>query len=402
MKIVGGIYDEVCREPYSMQTVGSGLRAAIAISMAATNLTLCSRASEPQAEEAHRLAAGAQFSLSVTDRLSSIAFSYDNPLARPHIDFHDSFDVQDLRAEDDVVLAFGMIDARPSVRATRVIIDPQRPGSQDLEPHFDYNASSTLAIVANETEIRGLAREPGASLQQSGVVVLKRYGAEVVVIKRGALGALVVLDGEIEQVGSFPIERIWPIGSGDVFSAVFALAWGQEHRPPVEAARIASRATAAACRESHSGPIQAVSATLRPLLSDEFKEKGGEAPALYLAGPFFTLSQRWLVDLMRSAVTKLGAEVFSPSHDVGDGPPDVVVPLDLAAIRRSDAVVAIVDGLDAGTLFELGYARAQGKPVVAFGESTNSPDLTMLVGSGVELHSDLATAAYRSVWAGMR
>lgn len=402
MKIIGGIYDEVCREPNSSQTVGSGLRAAVAVSRAARDLTLHSRASHTQLEEARQIAAGSHFALAVKERRRSIRFSYDNPLARPYIDSHDPLDVEDIQLDDDVVLAYGMIDARPRIRARRIIIDPQRPGSYDLSPHFEFDRSSTLAIVANETEIRGLAGKPKESIPECGLAVLKRYGAEVVVIKRGALGALVVFDGEIRPVGSFPIERVWPIGSGDVFSAVFALAWGQEDRTPVEAARIASQATAAACRESHHGPIQAVSAAAKPLLPDSIEEKVGEPPVLYLAGPFFSFAQRWMIDLMRHALVKLGAEVFSPYHEVGDGPPDVVAPLDLAAIERATAVVAIIDDLDAGTLFEIGYAKALGKSIVAFGENTSSSDLTMLIGSGVELHDDLATAAYRAVWVGMR
>lgn len=39
---------------------------------------------------------------------------------------------------------------------------------------------------------------------------------------------------------------------------------------------------------------------------------------------------------------------------------------DLAALRRSDAVVAVLDGadIDAGVGFEMGYAHGAGKPIV--------------------------------------
>jgi nucleoside 2-deoxyribosyltransferase len=119
---------------------------------------------------------------------------------------------------------------------------------------------------------------------------------------------------------------------------------------------------------------------------------------IYLAGPFFTTAQQWLVDEARSAFRELGFAVFSPIHDVGEGPPNEVAPADIFALEGSQLVFALVDGLDAGTIFEVGYARARDIPVVCLAESVESRSLTMLLGSGCEVFDDFATSIYAACW----
>jgi len=60
--------------------------------------------------------------------------------------------------------------------------------------------------------------------------------------------------------------------------------------------------------------------------------------------------------------------------------------------------LAVVNGLDAGTLFEIGYAKSLGKKVVAFAQNVNSSDLTMLIGTDCEITSDFSTAVYKASW----
>ena len=95
----------------------------------------------------------------------------------------------------------------------------------------------------------------------------------------------------------------------------------------------------------------------------------------------------------------MGLRVFSPLHDVGRGPAEEVVQRDLDGIEKSRVVFACVDDLDAGTVFEAGYACARGIPVIAFSESTKEEDLKMLEGSHrCLIVRDLATAIYATVW----
>jgi nucleoside 2-deoxyribosyltransferase len=118
-----------------------------------------------------------------------------------------------------------------------------------------------------------------------------------------------------------------------------------------------------------------------------------------LAGPFFTLAQLWLIEQVRDALMKFGLQVFSPYHDVGHGSADDVVGLDLDAIRGCDLLFAIGDGLDSGTLYEIGYARALDKPVVLYCENESQDSQKMMLGSGCTLVSDYVSAIYKTIWA---
>ena len=74
--------------------------------------------------------------------------------------------------------------------------------------------------------------------------------------------------------------------------------------------------------------------------------------------------------------------------------------LDLAGLDRAAAVLALLDGWDPGTLYEVGWAQRKGLPVVCYLQGMQREGAKMLVGSGAELHDDLSTALYRAAWAG--
>jgi nucleoside deoxyribosyltransferase len=95
---------------------------------------------------------------------------------------------------------------------------------------------------------------------------------------------------------------------------------------------------------------------------------------LFLSGPFFNNEEVARIDRVKCALEDLGFEVYSTSHR---NPP-----IDLGSrtqknrrfrllcreIEKSDGVFAVLDGKDAGTIWEMGYAFALGKPVIAFTE----------------------------------
>ena len=94
----------------------------------------------------------------------------------------------------------------------------------------------------------------------------------------------------------------------------------------------------------------------------------------------------------------MGVPVFSPYHDVGEGKAEDVAPKDIEKLRDCSCVFAIVDGLDSGTLFEIGYAVAIGKKVVAYVENETEGSLKMLAGTGCDIEKDFTTAIYKTCW----
>lgn len=292
-----------------------------------------------------------------------------------------------MSAEGEAVLLFGMVEGPASIVADSLVVDPQHDIGLDSLGGF---GPRRLAVVASGGEIVALAG--GAPVEEATPSMREALSADVVVAKLGARGALVATPNGCVGVGPRPTTRTWPIGSGDAFTAGFAWAWAAGGADPVEAARVGCRAAAAWC-STQTLPLNQAAfdpgppVPLRP------------RPRVYLAGPFFDLAQRWLVEVAARALGQLGADVFSPYHEVGIGGPDVAA-ADLAGLAACDAVLALLDGADAGTLFEVGWATRAGLPVVAFSQRHADADLTMVSGSGTAVHDDLSSAVYAAIWAG--
>lgn len=95
---------------------------------------------------------------------------------------------------------------------------------------------------------------------------------------------------------------------------------------------------------------------------------------LFLSGPFFDHEQVERLEKVKNALESLGHEVYSTSHR------NSRIDLRSAAerndrfrllceeIANSDGVFAVLDGRDPGTIWEMGYAFALGKPMIAFSE----------------------------------
>ena len=391
LTIAGGVYHERCTWPEWNHTYGSGGRAAAAVAGHLDDVKLYSYACPLAAEKFKPYAEMYGFDFQEVAGKQLISFDYvhslSNPVIRPIIGRIQQNDLIPVAA--DAVLRFGMLEGSALVEARRCVYDPQSAFDPET---FEENGSRAdeLAIVANRAEIAGMT---GASDPLDGANILIERGAQLVVVKSGAEGAYVVSSSGSERVPAFQSERVWTIGSGDVFAAVFAARWAALDDAPLEAARMASRAVAAYA-ESMSLPVP----KWTDLASAERAETISIPGQVYLASPFFTLGERWVVEEARRGLKELGLEVFSPLHEIGPGVAEVVAPADIAGIDASDRVFAILDGVDSGTLFEVGYAVAKGIPVYALAQNVSEEDLKMVQGSGCRVYGDFVTALHHAAW----
>lgn len=392
LTIVGAIYVERCIEPLWNAVYGSGGRAAAAVAtLVPGGTTLVSYVAEPLRRDAESLAAMSGFTLTATPVSEAISFDYLHPLSKPVIrpPLHRLPPLEPLRVADDVVLRYGMLEGDAVVQAGTAVYDPQ--SAFGARP-FGANGSRAgrLAVVLNVSEAADMT---GTADPHEAAARLLAEGAQVVVVKLGGHGALVVTAGGRAHVPAYRTAHVWKIGSGDVFSATFAALWACRGMTPETAAAAASRAVA-----EYSG-----TRTLPVMEPDVLAARPHEPVrpgrgTVYLAAPFFDIAQRWLVEELRTVLRGLGAGVFSPCHEVGPGPADIVAPRDIEGLERADVVLAVLNGLDPGTVFEVGYAVRQGIPVVALAQNVREEDLKMIVGTGCDVVGDLATAAYRAVW----
>ena len=400
--VVGGAYGEVCSYPSRQVYRGSGGRASAVLSSLGAKTTLTTAIGPQLKSKFEKIAENLSYKLDAITRSEDIWFRYRHPLGVPTL--YPALPKKltwGKHVQADLALVFGMIEGRPQVHAKRVVYDPQ-DGANALR--FDYNGSTAgeLALVVSYSEGKALTAESDLQLMANKLLAFPSVMA--VVIKCGPQGALVKTTHEQGWVRAFPTKRVYKIGSGDAFSAAFAFAWLVEGQDALSAGWFASRVAAeyveSALDKFDSAQIAKIQVESQAKAIKFAKAGARNIPTsqIYLAGPFFNTAQQWLIDEVREALTDMGFNVFSPSHEIGLGPAEEVAPADLYALEQSGVVLALLDGLDPGTVYEVGYARAKNIPVIAIAEFVDANSLTMVIGSGCEITNDLTTGIYTTCW----
>jgi nucleoside 2-deoxyribosyltransferase len=389
MIVAGGTYLEVCLRPEWRRLFGSGLRAASAVARLSPGTVLHTYGFEKWKNDIEHSASALQCQANVCPIKDAISFSYDHPLSVAVQHPLAPKQNPSLRLAGTTVLRFGFVEGDAVVDARHAVYDPQ---SRDPSTSFRSNGSAAehLAVVLNEDE----AMASGCEGRSTVEVLMDHHGAEVVIVKRGPRGATVYLrSGPISEIRPYWSDSVFKIGSGDVFSATFALYWGERGVEAEKAADLASRSVAQFV-DGHVLPLDDAEQDIQRLPVTLTK-----ATKIYLAGPFFDLAQRWMIEETLRTLTRLGAEVFSPLHEVGTEQSSAeIAQADLRGLRHCSKVLALLDGMDPGTVFEVGYARALDIPVVALIERFEPEHLTMLEGSGCDIVTDFSTAIYRTLW----
>ena len=126
----------------------------------------------------------------------------------------------------------------------RVLLDPA-PAPAALSDDLLRQAD---VLLPNEGELAALAGMQAGTIEEASraALALRARGAGIVVVKRGAEGALVVDDAGARAIPTPRVEVVDTTGAGDCFDGAFAVAL-VEGRPIDEAARFATHAAALAC-----------------------------------------------------------------------------------------------------------------------------------------------------------
>lgn len=396
LNIIGGSYVENCIDPSYRELYGSGLRAAAALSQKGFDITFYSLISEGFKDLAELKSKTFGYKCNYWPISNTIEFDYYHPLTLPSIINYDEVSLiqQLVISEYGDFLCYGMLEANFVFQGNYVVYDPQNFKS------FKATGSTAkhLAIILNKKEALHLSTTKSDDLSIIGNELLITENAEVVVIKNGVKGALVVDKEGTFEIPVFSATHVWPIGSGDIFTATFAWQWIIMKKSPRDAAFYASKMTAIFCQTMQL-PVNEVKEELLPRKIKTSINK------VYLAGPFFTVADRWIINEIRNILIDFGNDVFSPFHDVGilgskklDSESVNIAKQDLNALSKCDTILAIVSGLDAGTLFEVGFAKAINKRVIILAQNVDENDLTMLIGTKCEITRDLSTAIYMASW----
>ena len=375
MHIAGGLYKETCLVPDWNVEYGSGGRAAAAVAELSPGPVLhaYSPVIKSTGQEAlERLGV----ELRLQPSLHGVAFAYFHPLSTPHIEPRRSAMVQHAPIElsGEAVLRFGFLEGEAIVHANRAVYDPQTSASPAM---FADNGSSAdeLALVLNEAEAEALSGRSG--VREAATALLE--SAHVVVVKGGARGALVMeRGGAMSEVPAYRSERVFKIGTGDVFSSVFALEWAERKHSAILAADRASLSVAAYC-SSGILPLTGNAQTPREPVTL------GQPPLVLLDGAVDTIGRRFAMEEARSSLLELGAHVVCPALDTPTVSPESIT-----------AALVIGDGLAGGLLPRLRELERTGLPVVLLDELRTAGAQAM---GGRCVTEDFTSAIYFALWA---
>jgi len=401
-EIAGGTYIENCIYPRWNEIYGSGFRAAASlVQHCSSGIRLSSFIPENQRSNIRTMADSFNFDLFCGATEVMASFSYFHGFSTPCINPHPITlsGIKPLTVKGQAVLRFGFIEGSAIVCGDKVVYDPQSP----IFPRpFAENGSKAgeLAVIANQREAALLSGCKGSPADLV-VSLQKREKADIAIIKLGPRGCILADKKRLINIPAYETDFVWPLGSGDVFAAFFTYGWAELDLTPEEACRLASKAAAYYCN-SRALPIPKDFDKIfefQPVAMESLKEQKGK---VYLAGPFFNIGQRWLIEEVREALLGLEVDVFSPLHEAGTGSADEVYDPDIAGLEKCDVVLACLDGLDSGTLYEIGYAQAKDKPVIVYVNSEPKERLKMMEGGGCVMTDDLCTAIYKTVWKAIR
>ncbi len=378
MHIAGGLYKETCLVPDWNAEYGSGGRAAAAVAglSPVTVLHAYAPAFGSSGQDAlERL--GVELRLQPSSH--GIAFAYFHPLSTPHIEPHRSGIVwhAPIDLSGEAVLRFGFLEGEAIVQANRAVYDPQT----SINPAaFGENGSCAdeLALVLNEAEARALSGR--SDVREAAIALLDSGGAHVVVVKGGARGALVMeRGGATAEVPAYRSERVFKIGTGDVFSSVFALEWAERKQPAPLAASRASLSVAAYCA-SGILPLTTDAQTPREPVGLE------QTPVVLLDGAVDTIGRRFVMEEARSSLLELGARVVCPALDGAS----MIDPVSITS------ALVIGEGLLSDLSPRLDGLESTGIPIVLFDELHATGVQTQ---DGRRVIDDFTSAIYFALWA---
>jgi hypothetical protein len=391
--VVGGLYREI--SPKSDFFLGSGGRAALFL--AAQNIDVkfitCATTLACKSFQASKrgfISSNSQIEIINQETESDISFEYNTYLFDPLIIGYEGFYEREVNLDN--CLYFGMLNANIKIKATnKVVYDPQNT-SQPKKFNETGSDAGELAIVLNEHEAKAMV----GSLETSDLIrkVKEVNSADIVVLKRGPYGAQVLVNDEISDIPLFLSNKFNKIGSGDIFSACFAYSWIIENLDPIEAALKASKAVSVYVETQ-------TYENLSIILDRTFVELDQQniARKIYLAGPFFSISELWLVEKIKAIFELYNIQVFSPYHAVGvSNNSSQIAQADLQGLENADNIFAISNNFDPGTIFEIGYAKALKKKVFMYLNYTAKKDLTMFEGTGCVISDDIDFLIYRAIW----
>lgn len=289
-----------------------------------------------------------------------------------------------------LVLSSEGLDLRSAVSAARA-----GRARIALDGHDDELLQPAAREVLADVDLLFLNWETGVDLTgartvEEMVAALGR-GGRATVIKHGRGGTTVVDGGRRRGIGAISARLTVKVGAGDTLAGT-VVGLVAQGRDLIESVEMGVAAAGLFIERGAPAPLAELINLDRARYYVPPERLNAE---VYVAAPFFTSSQLAVLRQVQEALEAAQIEYFSPLERVGlltrDSSAEErrrTYEEDLAALDKAPAVVAVLDGDDPGTAWEVGYAIARDKPVVGLRTDVRiGPD--NMIASSVSIASTL-------------
>lgn len=306
------------------------------------------------------------------------------------------------------------------VRYTEVLVFPGSFHLSEIASFFDESARFSFDIAYDAEDFAAFESFAGrlrAMIISTSSPLFERLGsndvkpmleavaglhAEVFLLKenRGGSRLFDVRTGAVEMIPALLSSTVNSVGVGDVYSAVFV---GYRDLGWEESAWRGARAATSYSQTTYPDDFRDDVKRELKLSLQELRDLGGTILPwhvrplfpIYLAAPDFSYIDKPEVDRAVDALRYHNFVVRRPIQENGElplrSPPALLQAMcasDLALLEECQVVFAVPLERDPGTLVEMGFAMARGKPVITFdarGENNN----TMVAGGSASYSDDL-------------
>lgn len=379
MQIAGGLYIETCVTPSWHEEFGSGGRAAEAISKLSPGSVLHTYARQDKQAGIERLQS-LGIKVHQTPVENRVAFAYFHPLSKPYISPLPAhiFQNDPILVLGKAVLRFGFMEGEAIVKAERAVYDPQ---TSSIPRSFFKNGSTAnaLALIINESEALAIAPNLDAVTACREIISARR--TDVVVLKQGTRGAIIFeASGSEHSIPAYRSETVFKIGTGDVFSAIFAHYWAEEKRTAPEAANLASKYVSRYAETRCLAPDTCDGYELMPLGLTQLH-------TLLLEGKVDTIGRRYTLEEACFRLRELGTKVVCPL-------------IDTPQVNDEDcrSLLVLSDRFDQLTRRRCIEAMRGGQCVTLFLEAEDDSLKVELLAERINVTSDFTTALYHASW----
>lgn len=393
ISVIGGTYREIDYDEISEEIYGSGFRGVnflIENDCEVDFFTIGNNDIKSYLKESQKVYSNLKINLFPCKDLITFhySFSLDNPNIYPNISNISKNNLINVTAEN--IIAFGMLESDFEINGEKVVYDPQT----SIKPNkfSDFGKAKDLVYIVNKNEAISIANSDDINLIKDCFFKIEKVIAFI--IKDGPFGATLYFEENEFTIPSYITNNVFKIGSGDIFTASFAYYWMQKKLSIEESAKNASKSTALYCDIKAYIDVN----QFNNFKYKEFNLKSLFNKQVYLASPFFAISELVLVDKIRTVFLSFGLKVFSPFHDVGIGNSELIAKKDIEGINESDIVFCLFDNYDTGTLIESGYSLSKGKKIIGYHRTCEDEKLMMLKCADIQFYNHLTTAIYKTLW----